>query len=166
MTETAVVALLAGLVLGGAITAVFVRHVLYAIIGLGICLLSIAGLFLFLGSPFVAAMQVLIYVGGISVAMVFALMLSASMVRPLEIEARRVALACAAGLAFCAVLASQIMRTQFPQAPELEEGAWAVERIGHGFLTTYNVVFEGLSLVLLVAIIGAIIVAKKEEVEA
>ncbi len=164
MTESAVVAMMVGLVVGGAVTAVFVRHVLYSIIGLGITLLGLAGLFLYLGSPFVAAMQVLIYIGGISVAMVFALMLSGAMTKPIPTEARRVALACLGGLLFFGVLAAQIWKTTFLAAPEIDPAAWSVKHIGHSFLTDYNVVFEGLSLILLVAIIGSVLVARREPV--
>ncbi|MGA1199365.1 MAG: NADH-quinone oxidoreductase subunit J, partial [Candidatus Latescibacterota bacterium] len=42
------------------------------------------------------------------------------------------------------------------------EEAWSVGQIGHALLTTYNLVFEALSLVLLLAIIGAILIARKD----
>ena len=71
MLEQAVIYTFVALVLIGGGLAAFSRQILYAIIGLGISLLGLAGLFLNLGSPFVAAMQVLIYIGGITVAIVF-----------------------------------------------------------------------------------------------
>ena len=83
MLEQAVIYTFVALVLIGGFIAAFSRPILYAIIGLGISLLGLAGLFLNLGSAFVAAMQVLIYIGGITVAIVFAMMLSIAMsIRP------------------------------------------------------------------------------------
>lgn len=163
MIETLVVSSFVIMVIAGAVMVAFLRHVLHAIIGLGISLFGMAGLFLRLGSPFVAAMQVLIYIGGISVAMVFAMMLSVAMTRKLSWRPRKIGWAIAAVALFLAgtgwIVARTPLQVHEPAPPE----AWAVEQIGHGFLTTYNVVFEGLSLILLLAIIGAILIAKREK---
>ena len=103
MVEHAVLYLFAGLVLLGGLLAAFAGQVLYAIIGLGVALLGLSGVFLFLGSPFVAAMQLLIYIGGITVAIVFAMMLSISMaVRPPQNHRGKSALAVVAGALFFA----------------------------------------------------------------
>jgi NADH-quinone oxidoreductase subunit J len=164
MIETAVICLFVVLAAGGAVAVAFVRHVLQAIIGLGICLFGMAGLFLALGSPFVAAMQVLIYIGGILVAMVFAMMLSVAMSHKVEFDIRKTSLAIGAAVVFFASVAPLIIDAKFatpgPVAPE----AWELQQIGYGFTTTYNVIFETLSLVLLVAIVGAVLIAKRDPV--
>ena len=163
MLEQAVIYTFVALVLIGGILAAFSRQILYAIIGLGISLLGLAGLFLNLGSPFVAAMQVLIYIGGITVAIVFAMMLSIAMsIRPPDPDARKLGFAIACAVIFFGAVAHLIRGAQFQEiASPASEKAWSVGALGHALLTHYNVVFEALSLVLLLAIIGAILIARK-----
>src|SRR5512143_2474854 len=71
-----------GLTLGGAGIAVLAQNILYAVFGLALALAGVAGLYLYLGSFFIAMMQLLIYVGAVTIAIVFAVMLS----RPLHLE--------------------------------------------------------------------------------
>ncbi|MFT5369323.1 MAG: NADH:ubiquinone oxidoreductase subunit 6 (subunit J) [Candidatus Latescibacterota bacterium] len=158
-----VVYIFVALTLIGGLMAAFARQVLNTIIGLGISLLGLAGLFLNLGSPFVAAMQVLIYIGGITVAIVFAMMLSISMsLLPPAPDTQKRIFAILSGIVFFVALCSMIMGTHFNIIPPAPEIAWSVGQIGHALLTTYNLVFETLSLVLLLAIIGAILIARKD----
>jgi len=148
-----------GLTLGGAGIAVFPRNILYNVLGLALALSGVAALFMFLGSLFIALMQLLIYVGAICIAIVFAIMLS----RPLHMEAPerrlpKVAMAAAASALFLAGMLGVIFKTQW--VPAAQRGTdWSVEIVGHLLLTRYDLVFEVISLVLLVAIIGAIITA-------
>jgi len=164
MIEQLAVYLFAGLVVAGGLMAAFMRQVLHAIIGLGISLLGLSGLFLYLGSPFVAAMQLLIYIGGITVAIVFAMMLSLSMaLRPPQSQPRKFALAIVGAAFFFAAMATVIRGVEFSQlAQQAPAAAWQVEQLGHLLLNEYNLVFETLSLVLLLAIVGAILIARRE----
>lgn len=148
----------------GGVMAVRMPHVLYAIIGLGISLLGLAGLFLHLGSPFVAAMQILIYIGGIVVAMVFAMMLSLAMVvKPPRPNRMKAWFAAAASALFVVGVALTLRGAEFAEveAPAPLD-SWSVAHIGHALLNHYNLVFEALSVVLLLAIIGSILIAKRE----
>lgn len=166
MIENMVVLLFTSLVLAGAMVAAFIRHTLYCIIGLGVALFGLAGIFLYLGSPFVAAMQVLIYIGGIAVAMVFALMMSVSLSRQVEHRKSKVLGSVAIAAVFFAVMGWLISTATFPmrdQPAPAEE--WAVAELGHAFMTTYSVVFVGLSVTLLLAIVSAVLVAKTEDHE-
>lgn len=148
-----------GLTLTGACIAVFPRNILYNVLGLVVALVGVAGFYLYLGSFFIALMQLLIYVGAICISIVFAIMLS----RPLHLEVPKrsvpkvVMAATASGLFFCA-LAAVAFKTDWQPAAE-RCGDWSVETIGHLLLTRYNMVFEVISIVLLVAIIGAIMTA-------
>ncbi len=164
MVEHAVLYLFVGLVLLGGLMAAFAGQVLYAIIGLGVTLLGLSGIFLFLGSPFVAAMQLLIYIGGITVAIVFAMMLSTSMaMRPPQSHRGKSALAVFAGALFFAAMFVAMRGAEFPiPTGALPADAWAISRIGHLLLNAYNLVFETLSVVLLLAIVGAILIARRE----
>jgi NADH:ubiquinone oxidoreductase subunit 6 (subunit J) len=159
--EQVVHGLFVALVLAGGGLAALSRHVLYNIIGLGISLFGLAGLFLQLGSPFVAAMQLLIYLGGITVAIVFAMMLSIAMtVDPPRRTGVKTAFAAVAALAFGLGVYRVLGSAQFARAGQVDPAAWEVQRIGRALLEHYNLVFEALSVVLLLAIIGAILIAR------
>lgn len=165
MMETAIIGLFVVITVAGAVAAAFQRHVLYAIISMGVCLFGMAGLFLSLGSPFVAAMQILIYIGGISVAMVFAMMLSVSMSRKQDIDIGKTVAAISAAFFFLLAVAPVILGAKFPAHTPAPAESWALARIGQGFTASYNLVFEMLSLLLLVAIIGAVLIAKRDPVK-
>ena len=131
-------------------------------LGLALALAGVAGLYLFLGSFFIAMMQLLIYVGAICIAIVFAIMLS----RPLHLEVPKravpkVAMGVAARGVFFVAVVSLVVRTKWlPSADaQLRTGRSGGRKIGHMLLTRYELVFEVISLVLLVAIIGAIVTA-------
>ncbi|MCK8602013.1 NADH-quinone oxidoreductase subunit J family protein [Desulfoferrobacter suflitae] len=148
-----------GLTLAGAVIAVFPRNIVYNVLGLVLALTGVAGLYVFLGSMFIGLMQLLIYVGAICVAIVFAIMLS----RPLHLEVPqrklpKVLLAAMASCLFAIALIGVSLRTAWK--PAAERGTdWSVATIGELLLTRYDLVFEVISLVLLVAILGAIVTA-------
>ena len=147
------------LTIAGAIIGVGARRIVHAIFGLGISLAGVALAFGLLRSPFVAAMEVLIYIGGITVAMVFAVMLSSGgRNEPGEGTLRR-ALAALAALLFLVSVGLVISGTDFGPTPETADHAWSVQQIGRDLLNRFNVVFELLSVVLLLAIVGAITIA-------
>jgi NADH-quinone oxidoreductase subunit J len=153
----------------GAIIAVSVRNIVHAIFGLAVALGGIALAFLLLGSPFVAAMEVLIYIGGITIAMIFAVMLSPTGKRePGEGNRRRVLAAAASLLVFIAI-ASVVVGADFgastapDRSPEASAAAWSVQAIGRALVDDFNVAFELLSVVLLVAIVGAVSIAGRRD---
>ncbi len=148
--------------IAGAILAVSRRNVVHAVFGLAIALVGVALAFLALNSPFVAAMQVLIYIGGITIAMIFAVMLSATRERESRDGVWRRLFAGIAALLFFVALAPVLMSTDFGTAMQASESAWSLNEIGNSLLDQYNVVFELLSVVLLLAIIGAIAIARHE----
>jgi len=147
------------LTFAGALLAVFPRNILYNILGLIVSLSGVAGLFLYLGSPFIALMELLIYVGAICISIVFAIMLS----RPLHLslpkrELPKVGLAAGVGLVVFITLAAIISRTNWQPAAQ-RSSDWSITTLGSYLLTRYDLVFEVISLVLLVAILGAIIIS-------
>jgi NADH-quinone oxidoreductase subunit J len=150
--------LVAGLALGGGLLAVSVRNILHAIFGLAIAIFGIAILFVYLGSPFLAAMQVLIYIGGISVAMVFAVMFSyEAQFRPER--AGRFTGALVPSLAFLAFVWTTLR--SLPATAPAPGRDWTLHTVGRLLLTDYAPIFEALSIVLLLAIIGAILIATR-----
>ena len=155
-----------GIAIVGAVLAVTQASIVRAIFGLGIALGGVALAFLLLGSPFLAAMEVLIYIGGITVAMAFGVMLSSiGRDEPREGARRRALAAIGAAIFFVCVLHA-VRTSEFtglpdpdPRAPE----AWSVEAIGFELLDQFNVAFEVLSVVLLLAIVGAISIASRAD---
>ena len=147
------------LTFAGALIAVLPRNILYNVLGLALCLTGVAGLFLYLGSPFIALMELLIYVGAICISIVFAIMLS----RPLHITLPRrhlpkVGMASGVGLLLLVILSAVVSRTPWQAAP-VRSSDWSITTLGAYLLTRYDLVFEAISLVLLVAILGAIIIS-------
>jgi len=148
-----------GLTLAGAVIAVFPRNIVYNVLGLVLALTGVAGLYVFLGSMFIGLMQLLIYVGAVCVAIVFAIMLS----RPLHLEVPerrlpKVLMASIASFIFMVAIIGVNLRTAWKPAVERSTD-WSVVTIGELLLTRYDLVFEVISLVLLVAILGAIVTA-------
>jgi NADH-quinone oxidoreductase subunit J len=147
------------LTFAGALIAVFPRNILYNVLGLIVCLTGVAGLFLYLGSPFIALMELLIYVGAICISIIFAIMLS----RPLHLSLPKrhfpkVGLAAGVGLTVFVMLGAIISRTAWQPAP-MRSTDWSITTLGKYLLTRYDLVFEAISLVLLVAILGAIVIS-------
>lgn len=151
------------MIIAGGVMAVGLKNIFHNVLGMAVALFGVAGVFLYLKSELLAVMEILIYVGAISIAMVFALMLSNPLAeKPLPRNPRKIiASVCVAGLVF-GVLAWVLMSTDFTSATRPPgEGDWSVAHVGSLLLTEYVLIFEAISLVLLVAIIGAILIAKK-----
>ncbi len=144
----------------GAFIAVAARNIFHNVLGLALALLGVAGLFLYLNSPFVALMEILIYVGAICIAICFAIMLSEPLYLPRPPRNPYKVLGALAGagliLAFLALLTK---KTQWVPAPERSTD-WTVTTLGHYLLTNYVLIFEVISLLLLVAMLGAVVTAR------
>ena len=145
----------------GAIIAVTAARLIRAVVGLLMSFIGVAGLYYFLNSPFVALMQLLIYVGAIGVVIAFAVMLSEP--RPEEQVGSGNPLSGALGFISCgtvfAGLVSLALQTEWhPATAKINDGS--MEAIGNSLLTNYSMVFELISIVLLVAIIGSLVLAR------
>ena len=144
---------------GGFIAATSER-LIRALGGIVICFTGVAGFYYFLNSPFMAMMQILIYVGAICVTISFAIMLAApeqdKKVGPTNFLSGPLGFMVAA-LVFGG-MAALALRTDWQ--PFEKSGGGSVRDIGIELLTTYSMVFELISIVLLIAIIGAIVIAR------
>ena len=147
----------------GALIAALTTRIIRSVCGLAICSLGLAGLYYFLHSPFLALMEILIYIGAICVTIVFAIML-AEPEESTEKEDQRyrnlwtgfgVAVS---GLIFWSVVRVGLQTDWAPPAERVTDGS--VRAIGTSLLTTYSLAFELISLVLLVAILGALLIAR------
>ena len=163
MIQDGVFFVLAAIVLLGAFLAVTLRNVFHNALGLGLSLFGMAGIFIYLNSEFLAAMQVIIYVGAIAIAIIFAIMLSQPMWLPLKGGPSRLktARSLAVSVLFFAVLSRILLGAKWPQAAE-GPADYSVGRIGELLLNRYLVPFELISLVLLVAIMGALVISREK----
>jgi NADH:ubiquinone oxidoreductase subunit 6 (subunit J) len=147
----------------GALIAALTTRVIRSVCGLALCCFGLAGLYYFLHSPLLALMEILIYVGAVCVTIVFAVML-AETDEPARTEHGGAAagwgmLALAtSGAAFWGILWLGLRADWAPPAAHTSDGS--VQAIGVALLTTYSMAFELISLVLLVAILGALVIAR------
>jgi NADH-quinone oxidoreductase subunit J len=147
----------------GALIAAFTKRIIRSVSGLAVCSLGLAGLYYFLNSPFLALMEILIYVGAVCVTIIFGVMLAEPDEPPLGASAGGsivwtiVALLVGAGIFVGITHVSLSVNWQTP-ATLATDGS--IKAIGIALLTTYSVPFELISLVLLVAIIGALVIAR------
>src|ERR671925_147870 len=158
--STAVFYLIAIVTVGSAVMVAFSRNIIYSAFSLLGTFMGVAGLYVFLGADFVAAVQVLIYVGGILVLILFAVMLT-HRITDVEITNRaagRIPGILIIGI-FLGLLIQAIRETTWTKA---KEAVYAVTtaKIGDLFLEQYLLPFELASLVLLAALIGAVVLSR------
>lgn len=149
----------ASITLFGAFLAVSLKNVFYNALALILSLFGVACLFVFLNSEFLAVMEVIIYIGAIAVAIIFAIMLSRPPMLRGEEPRRpgRTLAGAAVAFALFVALARTLRATAWP-SPGIE-GDYSIAGIGRSFLTTTVLPFEAVSLILLVAIVGALVLA-------
>jgi NADH-quinone oxidoreductase subunit J len=154
-------AVLIVIALAGSVAAVTLKKVFHNLIGFGVAIIGLAGISVVLGSEFVALMQVLIFLGGITVAMVFAVMMSTPREQAEESHPRARILG-AVGIAggLFGSLWWVLSGTTFATAA-FDPEAWSTPAIGKLLLTRFELPFEAISLLLLGAIIGSVVVARR-----
>jgi NADH:ubiquinone oxidoreductase subunit 6 (subunit J) len=152
---------------GGAVGTVTLRNPFYSVLSLVFHLLSLAALFLLLRAEFVAAAQVIVYAGAVMVLYVFVVAYVGGIGEPLAGPAGRglkVASAVFAGALFVelciAVLGSGLKGFDGEGTP-YRAGFGTPGEIGTLFLTKFLIAFEIASLLLLVAAVGAVILARR-----
>jgi NADH:ubiquinone oxidoreductase subunit 6 (subunit J) len=160
MAATAAFVMVIGITIVGALIAVGARNIFHNVLGLCLSLFGVSGLFLFRNSPFVALMEILIYVGAICIAICFAIMLSEPLYLPPPPRDKVKVIGAAIGAGGIFVFLGLLLKkTKWVAAPERSTD-WSVTTIGHYLLTNYALIFELVSLLLLVAMIGAIVTAR------
>ncbi|MGA7828082.1 MAG: NADH-quinone oxidoreductase subunit J [Geobacteraceae bacterium] len=146
--------------LAGALIAALSHQMVRSVCGLALSSVGLAGLYYFLASPFLALMQILIYVGAVCVVIMFALMLS----EPQEHRhsSRYESIVALAGLLIAGLFAGIfVYLTAITDwlSPTARLGG-SVQDLGRALLTRYGFAFELISVVLLLAILGALVVAR------
>jgi NADH-quinone oxidoreductase subunit J len=154
--------LVASITIASAAGVAFSHNIVYSAFALMGAFMGVAGLYVFLAADFVAVIQVLIYVGGILVLMIFAVMLT-HRIADVRVSNRSVGrIPALIVLAFIGAVMTQAIRganwaAKPPGAPQPTTYA-----IGNAFLNEWVLPFELSSVVLLAALIGAVVLSRKE----
>lgn len=153
----------AAITLGAAAMVVFSRSIIYSAFSLLFAFFGVAGLYVLLMADFLAVTQLLIYVGAILVLLIFGVMLTTRVV-DVQIRTGTIhilpAMVLVASLA--AVLLLVFLETDWTLLPESFAPEQTAPQIGTALLTTYVLPFEVASVILLVALIGAAMIARRE----
>jgi NADH-quinone oxidoreductase subunit J len=152
---------MAAVTLAGAVVAVATNQLVRSVSGLALSFMGLAGLYYFLHSPFLALMQVLIYVGAVCVMIMFALMLADTHVKGISRFREMIRTAGAlltAGLLALGLILLIGRASWMPPAAHVNAGD--VPDMGRALLGRFGFVFELISAVLLLAILGALVVAR------
>jgi NADH-quinone oxidoreductase subunit J len=160
--EQSLLALFAVITFGCGLRVVSSNDLVHCVLWLGIVLVMTAGIFLLLGAPFLAGVQLLLYTGGVITLMLFGVMLTRRH-HDIGVEidsSRKLPAALTAGSLF-ALMAVAITSTPLP--PLLPANPVAAIEIGRAFLTDHLLAFEVLSLLLLAAMVGAITLGRRHD---
>lgn len=147
-----------------ACVVVFSRHIVRAAFALLFAFFGVAGIYVFLLADFIAVTQLLIYVGGILVLILFGVMLTS---RQINVDVKTGTIQMVPALIIVAALAGTLIgvfwSTNWPVAPQIENVDRTASKIGELLMTQYLLPFEIASIVLLVALIGAVMIARREK---
>ena len=147
--------LLAAAIVGGGVMTLFSRNVVHAAFWLLESMVAVSGLFLLLSAEFMALVQLLVYAGAVAVLVLFTIMLTLrrreDALRPLDTSLA------AAGLAVVFGLATAVAIGGFsPAATKMPAAAPGVAQFGGELFTRWALPFEVASVVLLIALVGAV----------
>ena len=153
---------LAAGVLGGGLAAVLLRNVIHSAVAMMVCFGALAGTYALLGAPIVAAAQVLIYLGAISVLILFAIMLTqagdANLPAPFQ---RQAPVAAVIAIVIVFLVGWAIVQTDWANTSVVVPVD--LDRLATAIFTDYALPFEIVAFLLLAAIIGAIYLARRPE---
>ena len=163
-TELICFAILSIVVILGSLGVILLRNIVYSAFLLGGVFMAVAGLYLLLNASFVAAAQVLVYVGAVNVLILFAIMLvnkkeELKQIKSLQIRRILSAIVCS-GLLLLLIRVDLTTPWDIPGPAAI--GEQATERIGEHLFTDYLLPFELASVLLLMAMIGAIVLARRD----
>ena len=160
--ETMVFYLFAFLIVISALAVVTLRNIFHCALFLILCLFSVAGVYVLLHAEFLAAVQVLLYVGAVAILMIFAIMLTSKLAgREIQMTNEQTFLGLFLSFVLLFGLVYALRGTLFRIVAEGQQSKSTLQ-IGRLLLTDYVLPFELVSVLLLVALIGAIVIARQE----
>jgi NAD(P)H-quinone oxidoreductase subunit 6 len=158
--------LLAALTVGSSMMVAFSRNIVYSTFSLLGAFIGVVGIYILLAADFVAMVQLLVYVGGILVLTLFAVMLTQGIAdvtvsnRAVGVVPSLITVILAAGVMMFAAF-----HTPWQQSQVATTSGPTTYAIGNAFLGEYVLPFEVASLVLLAALIGAIVISRQDRPE-
>ena len=163
-TELICFLILSAIIVSGSLAVVLLENIVYSAFLLGGVFMAVAGLYLLLNASFVAAAQILVYVGAVNVLILFAIMLvnNKEKLKPIKgLKTRKlISGGVCGGLLILLLRVSITTKWNLPGPTSIgEEGT---ERIGEHLFTDYLLPFELASILLLMAMIGAIVLARRD----
>ena len=164
-TQLICFSILSLIIIIGSLGVVLLESIVYSAFLLGGVFMSVAGLYLLLNASFVAAAQVLVYVGAINVLILFAIMLvnKKEDLKPIKyLNSRKLI-----SSTICITLMSLLIRVDLSNTwiiadPKLNIGEESTIRLGEHLFSDYLLPFEVASVLLLMAMIGAIVLARRD----
>ena len=164
-TQLICFSILSLIIIIGSLGVVLLESIVYSAFLLGGVFMSVAGLYLLLNASFVAAAQVLVYVGAINVLILFAIMLvnKKEDLKPIKyLNSRKLI-----SSTICITLLSLLVRVDLSNSwliadPKLSIGEESTIRLGEHLFSDYLLPFEVASVLLLMAMIGAIVLARRD----
>ncbi len=157
--------MMAAFALVGAAGLAITRNVVHGALFLILALLGVGGVFFMLLADFLALVQVLLYAGGVTILMLFAMMLTQVHERPQAVDTPQRPWAALAALAFFGVTTFMIYATPWPQAMQGGPQRVSFIDLSTSLFSRWAVPFEIASVLLLVALLGAVIIARAEDHE-
>ena len=153
--------LLAGTMLLSALAVVTLRDIIRCGLAMMVCFASLAGIYVMAGAPLVAAAQVLVYIGAISVLVLFAIIVTQSKVAPSRLVFQTQAVpAAVAAVILAVVLTLAVIAT--PWGGEGQRGNTGTTDLAKELFANWVLPFEIVGVLLLAAVIGGVFLAKRE----
>jgi NADH-quinone oxidoreductase subunit J len=150
--------------LAASCVVVFSRNIVRAAFALLFAFFGVAGIYVFLMADFIAVTQLLIYVGGITVLILFGVMLTSKQVRvDIKTGTMQTIPALLISSALAGALVGVLGFTAWRQNPVQAMPEATAPKLGELLLTSYVLPFEVASVVLLVALVGAAMIARREK---
>lgn len=156
--------LLSFIIIVSAIYVVSLRNIFHCALFLVLCLFSVAGIYILLEAEFLAAVQVLIYVGAVAILMIFAIMLTSRLADKKIMQSNdnvTLAIFVCAGFLLTSLGSFGYSVWRVVETPLPENNTLTLGKL---LMTDYVLPFEVVSIVLLAAMIGAIVLARREKI--
>ena len=166
VVQTVIFVVLTAITLGGAVGVVTNRNIFHGALFLVLSLSGVVGYYVLLNAGFLAAVQLLIYIGAIAILILFAIMLSRGIMAQRQSQRNEQWwMAALVTLLIFVVLAVVLWQVQWPVADATALGApsTSLNQLGQDLMGPYMIPFEVASVLLLVALVGAVVLARETE---
>jgi len=153
--------LFAAVMIGSALLVVTMRDIIRCGLAMIVCFGALAGIYVILGAPLLAATQVIVYIGAISVLILFAIMLTQTKDAPrVLVFQTQSAGAAVAAIIIAVIIALAVTATDWP---EVVGGTWLdTATLSEVLFNEYVLAFEVVGVLLLAAVVGGVFLAKRE----